>query len=250
MTVATVRIRTPKAAELVAGEIRASIVTGELAPGDDLPVERDLITRFGVSRPTLREALRILETERLVEVTRGERGGARIIGPSLALASHAVGMVLQAQGTTLADVQEARQIFEPPAARLVAERRSAHTVAALRAALDHEVASSGPDFPIAAMRFHEILIDASGNKTLSAFLHVLHDIHEGHARALQRAGQRDRDVRRRVLEIHQQLIGHVESGDGDAAEQLWRDYWAWILPYSRPKDATRVIDVLGRPAGS
>ena len=239
------RIRAPKAAQLVADEIRASIVTGRLAPGDDLPVERDLIERFGVSRPTVREALRILETERLVEVTRGERGGARIIGPSLALASHAVGMVLQAQGTTLADVQEARQIFEPPAARLVAQRRSRRTVAALRAAYDAEVACDGPDFPLAAMHFHEVLIAASGNNTLSAFLHVLHDIHEGHARAIKRAGQRDADVRRRVLEIHAELIDHVEAGDGDAAERLWDDYWSWIIPYTRPKDATDVIDVIG-----
>lgn len=241
---ATTRIRTPKAAELVAKQIRTSILEGTLNAGDDLPVERDLIAQFGVSRPTLREALRILETERLLEVTRGERGGARIIGPSLTLASHAVGMVLRAQGTTLADVQEARQIFEPPAARLVAERRSKRTLSALRSAYADEVAATGLDFPLAAMRFHEVLIAASGNNTLTAFLHVLHDIHEGHARAIDRADRRDTEVRDRVLEIHRQLIDHVTHGDGAAAEQLWRDYWAWILPYTKPKDATNVIDVL------
>ena len=244
MAATTDRVRAPKAAALVASKIRSAIVTGELAPGDDLPVERDLISRYGVSRPTLREALRILETERLLEVTRGERGGARIIGPSLALASHAVGMVLQAQGTTLADVQEARQIFEPPAARLVALRRSEHTIAALRAAYDDEATCERSGLALAAMRFHEILIDASGNKTLSAFLHVLHDIHEGHARAIERAGRNEAGFRARVLAIHDQLIRHVENGDGDAAERLWRDYWTWILPYTRPKDATNVIDVL------
>ena len=240
----TERVRPPKASALVANEIRSDIVTGSLTRGDELPVERDLIARFGVSRPTVREALRILETEHLIEVTRGERGGARIIGPSLALASHAVGMVLQAQRTTLADVQEARQIFEPPAARLVAQRRSKRTLSALRAAFDAEVASAGTAFPLAAMHFHEVLIAASGNNTLNAFLHVLHNIHEGHARAIERAGQGDRAVRARVLQIHLELIGHIETGNGDAAENLWRDYWAWILPYTRPKGATNVIDVL------
>lgn len=244
MSVTQQRVRPQKAAELVAHAIRTAIVTGELSAGDVLPVERELIGRYGVSRPTIREALRILETERLLEVTRGEHGGARIIGPSLALASHAVGMVLQAQDTTLADVQEARRIVEPPAARLVAERRSEGALAALRDAYHAELTAPGSEFSLAAMVFHETLIDQAGNNTLSAFLHVLHDIHEGHARAIARAGEHRADIRRRVLATHAELIGHVEQGDGDAAEALWRDYWSWILPYTKPKDATRVIDVL------
>ena len=73
----TAQVRVPKTAELVAGRIRRSIVTGELRTGDSLPSEAHLITDFQVSRPTIREAIRILESEGLISVSRGARGRAR-----------------------------------------------------------------------------------------------------------------------------------------------------------------------------
>src|SRR5258706_4139651 len=70
--------RVPKTAELVARDLRSKIVRGELKDGDTLPSEGELVTRYSVSRPTLREALRILESEALLTVTRGSRGGPRV----------------------------------------------------------------------------------------------------------------------------------------------------------------------------
>ena len=64
-------VRSPKTAELVAGTLRRMVVDGQLKEGDFLPNEAELMTHFGVSRPTLREAVRVLESERLVEVRRG-----------------------------------------------------------------------------------------------------------------------------------------------------------------------------------
>ena len=231
-------VKPKKVAQLVADHLRAEIVTGNLATGDSLPVERELSKTFGVSRPALREALRILETEGLLEVTRGVKGGARVLGPSLTLATHAFGMLLQAQGTKLVDVQIARSIIEPPAARMVAERRSAEDLRVLRGALDAERAVAGtPEFPFAAMRFHETLIGLSGNNTISAFLQVLHEIHHGAAvmfstGRLTKLGP--------ALEQHEQLLVHIENGDGAAAEALWREYWA---PFTRDR-GTAVVDVL------
>ena len=69
-------IRVPKAAELVADKLRRRIVRGELKEGDKLPAESTLIEALGVSRPTMREAFRILEVESLITVSRGARGGA------------------------------------------------------------------------------------------------------------------------------------------------------------------------------
>src|SRR3546814_16660333 len=73
--------RVPKTAELVADRIRRRIISGELDEGASLPPEGQLLEQFGVSRPTLREAIRILEAERLITVTRGSRSGARVSAP-------------------------------------------------------------------------------------------------------------------------------------------------------------------------
>jgi len=234
------RVRPKKAAELVADHLRSEIVSGNIPAGDSLPVERELIDTYGVSRPTLREALRILETEGLLEITRGVKGGAKVLGPSLTLATHAFGMILQAKGTKLVDVQIARSIIEPPAARMVAERQSAEDLPVLRAALDAERALIGtPEFPFAAMRFHEALIGLSRNDTIDAFLQVLHEIHEG-AAVMFSKGKTTKASAQRTVHQHEKLLAHIEAGDGDAAEALWRDYWE---PFTRDT-GTAVVDVL------
>ena len=71
----------PKASELIARQIRTMILDGKLADGDLLPPESQLSAEFGVARPTLREAFRILETEGLIQVVRGSRRGARVNAP-------------------------------------------------------------------------------------------------------------------------------------------------------------------------
>ncbi len=83
------RVRVPKTAELVASSLRRQIIRRELVEGDALPPEADLMERFGVSRPTLREAFRVLESESLITVRRGSRGGAQIHAPDMTVpASH------------------------------------------------------------------------------------------------------------------------------------------------------------------
>src|SRR5690606_34497762 len=109
----THHVHLPKTAELIAGQLRRQIVTGELKEGDALPPEASLLDAFAVSRPTLREAFRVLEAEGLISVRRGAHGGARVQTPSSRVAARYAGLVLQAQSTTLADVLDARTLLEP-----------------------------------------------------------------------------------------------------------------------------------------
>src|SRR5947208_13567171 len=97
-------VRSPKTAELVAGTLRRMVVDGQLKDGDFLPHEADLIAHFHVSRPTLREAVRVLESERLVEVRRGSRTGAKVRVPGPEIVARPAGLLLAISGTTLADV--------------------------------------------------------------------------------------------------------------------------------------------------
>ena len=101
-------IRSPKTAELVAGTLRRMVVDGQLTDGDFLPNEAELMTHFGVSRPTLREAVRVLESERLVEVRRGSRTGARVRVPGPEIVARPAGLLLELSGATIADVLVAR----------------------------------------------------------------------------------------------------------------------------------------------
>src|ERR1700687_1458657 len=110
-------IRSPKTAELVARTLRRMVVDGQLKDGDFLPHETELMAHFHVSRPTLREAVRVLESERLVEVRRGSRTGARVRVPGPEIVARPAGLLLELSGTTLADVMTARIAIEAAPAK-------------------------------------------------------------------------------------------------------------------------------------
>ena len=114
------RIHVPKTSEIVADKIRAQIVRGEIGEGDSLPPEGQLMESLGISRPTLREAFRILEAEGLISVVRGSRTGAKVHKPSVDLVSRYAGYVLESQGTTIADLYQARLAIEPSVVRWLA----------------------------------------------------------------------------------------------------------------------------------
>src|ERR1700742_2157648 len=98
------QLRVPKAAELIASQLRREIVRGDLGENEALPPQSALMEQFMVSRPTLREAFRILESEGLLSVRRGAHGGARVHKPKPDVAARYAAHVLQSQGTLLSDV--------------------------------------------------------------------------------------------------------------------------------------------------
>ena len=120
----------------MAAQLRRQIVLGELKEGDQLSPESVLMEEFGVSRPTLREAFRILEAEGAIMVRRGVRGGARVQVPDITVAARQIGLLLQYRGALLSDVYEVRAVLEPAAARMAAKRRTSADLARLQEALD------------------------------------------------------------------------------------------------------------------
>jgi len=220
-------VRAPKTAELIATLYRRQIVRGELRPGDTLPSEQQLMVQFGVSRPTLREAFRILEAEDLISVKRGSRGGARVTQPSLAVAARYVGLLLQVQGTTIADVYEARMVLEPACARLLARRRTKQDLddleaclSEMRAVTDQQSVGPAARWPQLAWRFHELIMERSGSRTLAVQGGVLRDIVETH---LTLAVGRDFTADQLQLNVrsYAKLIALVDKRDGAGAEKHW-----------------------------
>jgi GntR family transcriptional regulator, transcriptional repressor for pyruvate dehydrogenase complex len=223
------RVRVPKAAELVANELRRQVVRGEIEEGTGLDSEAGLMQRFGVSRPTLREAFRILESEGLISVVRGARGGARVHLPDISVAAKYAGQLLQVRGTTLGDVYEARAVIEPPMAKACAERRTPAQLADLKTCVElAEAAIEEGDLNMISSyftRFHQLVIDGSGNITLQVLAGMLVKIVEKHMAAemgakrspVERAADNGRAVR-----AYRKLVSLIEDKDGDGAEAFWR----------------------------
>src|SRR4029078_2614827 len=136
---ASAAVRSPKTAELVAGTLRRMVVDGQLKDGDFLPNEAELMAHFGVSRPTLREAVRVLESERLVGVRRGSRPGGPVRVPGPEIVARPAGLLLELSGATIADVMVARAGIEPMAAPRLAESGNAEAFDELDKMLDEQI---------------------------------------------------------------------------------------------------------------
>lgn len=224
-------VRAPKTAELIAQQLRRRIVRGELVPGETLPPELQLMEQFGVSRPTLREAFRILETERLITVRRGSRGGAQVAAPELSVASRYVGVLLQLQGTTVEDVYEARMVTEPACARMLAKRRKKQDLADLDAVIGEleDAVGAAPLDPVLCTRltykFHRLVMERAGNKTLALQGAVLQDIISTHLE-LHVAPNFDEvespERFRRAIKGYRKLAALVDARDAEGAERHWR----------------------------
>jgi DNA-binding FadR family transcriptional regulator len=243
-------VRVPKAAELVAADIRARILTGNVGAGDPLPNEAELITQFGVSRPTLREALRLLEADGLIEVKRGVRGGARVRIPDVAVTARHAALLLQVRGTTLEDLIGARMVLEPAAVRRLAERHSASDVRALRAAHQAEL-DAGNDYTANAHHatlFHALIVELVGNRTLTLLNELLIGIQDSQNRTVVdrletgTAG----DVVTTARHNHEQLIELIEAGDASAAEAAWIRHLEETAALTRRMFGhARLIDIRG-----
>jgi DNA-binding FadR family transcriptional regulator len=222
-------VRVPKAAELVASRIRRAIVTGELQDGESLPSETQLMAEFQVSRPTVREGIRVLESLGLITVSRGARGGAKVTRPDTGLVATAAAMALQSRGATIRDLFEARTLIEPRAARLAAERRPKAAAGVLRAHVEYEFRVMSDDFSVIAKaiaEFHKLVMEQCGNETLAVFGIALKDIFERSMLRAPRSFRADKEADRIAklhygLRSHLRLVDLIEAGNGQAAEAHW-----------------------------
>ncbi|WP_162986914.1 FadR/GntR family transcriptional regulator [Sphingomonas paeninsulae] len=243
-----------RASERIADALRREIIAGQ-------PVARTpaLMERFGVSRPTLRQAFRVLENEQLIEVRHGSRNGVRPLRPGPDSAARMVGQSLQASGATIEQLYEAREAFEPFAAALLARRRDRRDIATLRASLGAlsalVEAQAWPDLGAALARFHHELVALTGNQMLALTAATIATLLEQHQRNRNLFIETDKpdvatlEFRGRGVRSIARLTRLIEVGDADGAEAHWRthlinsaDHWL------SGQDRHAVIDIVGEPA--
>lgn len=237
-------IKAIRAHEAILAQLQRKILEGELAPGDRLPSERAMMDTFGVSRPTVREALRVAESLGLVAVRHGDPGGPRVLGqPSVGVTRVLDGLLL-AERTSVAELLEARIVLEGAAARLAA--RPGVGLGPLEEA--YRAMEQAPDFPRfveADALFHRRVAEVGGNRLLVVILTALRDpivrlITEG------LSGETEVQARAKILRTHGEILKAIRARDGAAADRRSRrhlfDLYAALVA---PEDRTRLESLLG-----
>ncbi|HEX4832737.1 MAG TPA: FadR/GntR family transcriptional regulator [Trebonia sp.] len=159
------RVSIGRISEIIVDQIRLLMREGQLKPGDRLPPERDLCERFGVSRVTVREALRMLESSGLVEIRVGARGGAFVTAPSSDRVGEGLADMLTLSAISAADVTEARMVLEIGIVPLVCERATEEDLADLAAicAKSDEAVAAGTYSMDMSLEFHIRVAQAAHN---------------------------------------------------------------------------------------
>ncbi|WP_329237198.1 FCD domain-containing protein [Actinoallomurus sp. NBC_01490] len=208
----------------VADELRSQIMRGILEPGVRLPAEAELTRMFGVSRSTVREALRALTSQHLVETRRGVQGGSFVAAPDPAKlvedVGGALGVLVATPQLGIGDLLEARLLLEPAAARLAAQRADEETVEALRAAATAPRDSNDPSGFVSHMDFHTLILMATGNLMFTMMGQPVSDVLRTR---LDRAAvaQEEWDG---VDACHATIAEHINRGEAAEAEEAMRNH--------------------------
>ena len=229
------QLRQPRLAEIVAASLRDDILSGRLKEGDLLPRQEHLLKEYRVSLPAVREAMRILETEGLVSVQRGNVGGAIVHLPTAARTAQMISMVLQSRDATLDDVSSAVLNFEPVCARMCAARpdRATEVVPALREVIEAQRAKFDDvaNWNTNARLFHEALVANCGNQTVIVIIGSLETIWSAHESSVWDEARRGteelppdspmaRKTRQAALRDHEKILAAIEAGNEERAATL------------------------------
>jgi DNA-binding FadR family transcriptional regulator len=224
------QLRQPRLAEIIASQMREDILSGRLKEGDVLGKQESLLHEYRVSLPAFREAMRILETDGLITVRRGNVGGAVVHSPTPRRAAQMIAMVLQTRSSSLSEVSTALRYLEPICAGLCAARADRETavVPILQDLVDRQRASLGDsdEHLRYAHAFHSQIVALCGNEPMIVVIGALQAIWSAHDSLVwetiaDRPDLADgRDNRRAALRAHEKLLEAIETGNADKASKL------------------------------
>ncbi len=204
-------------------QIKGAIREGRLNPGDQLPPERDLTKQLAVSRVSVRDALRALEANGLIEVRVGAHGGAFVTAPAPSLVGEGIADMLMLAEVTPAEVTETRLIFELAMLPLACERADENDIAALAEICDRSEASLAAgvyDVALSA-EFHTRLARCTHNSAIALFAE---SFQEPLRLSLQQARRADPKAGREGLLEHRALIDAIRSRDVGMARRIMTEH--------------------------
>ena len=212
-------IDVPKSCDVLAERLQQQILSGDYPPGSALPTERELVTATGLSRGSVREALRILGAQGLVRTRAGRYGGSVVSRPSDALLASHINLFAKGRSVPLVALVEARQALEPTVAWLAARNRTdadLHALKAISTRLDAAAQNDVPRFLEENANWHTALAAATHNDLLRAFTASISGLMLEASRIENFASQ---EVRTLVSQAHRRILHAIEQQDADAARR-------------------------------
>ena len=212
------RLAVPKASDVLADHLRETILDGALEEGSPLPTERELGVKSGLSRASVREALRILESEGLIQTRPGRGGGASVRRPTADAIARSVGLYVRGHKVRLEALIETREAIEPAIARLAAQNRTDEDLARLTEAQERLKSSTADRraYLKANVDWHMAVAQASRNEPLIGFMSAI----AGVIHAATDGEPLDTDeVRGLTIAAHERIQAAIVAGDGAAAER-------------------------------
>lgn len=206
---------------------------GGMMPGDRLGTESDLAEQFGVSRITIRDAIRSLEAQGIVTVRVGAGGGLRIAESDPDRYADALSIQLHLMGITWEELTEAMRSVEPSTAGLAARHASGEQVARLRGLVDeaHAALDDAARFTDLALDFHLAVAEAAGNRAIRAFLRSLRS-----AQHMKFEENTSREVAERVARMHGEILDAIADGDADLATSRMNEHLALVVSHPGKSD--------------
>lgn len=204
-------------------QIKEAIVSGDLRPGDRLPSERELTEQFGVSRVTVRDALRILEASGLIEIRVGARGGAVVTAPGAAMVGEGISNMLLLSALSPAEVTEARMVFELGTLSLVCERADDEDFADLLAICERSQAAlaDGTYHVDLSAEFHTRLARCTHNAAIEM---ILDSFHGPLLMSLRRAKEAAPEMGDPGVEEHYKIVRALQDRDAERAHRIMLEH--------------------------
>jgi GntR family transcriptional regulator, transcriptional repressor for pyruvate dehydrogenase complex len=223
--------RKPKVAEVTARAIGEQIISRTLAEGAALPNERLMAEEFGVGRTTIREALRLLETQGVIRIKPGPGGGPMVRRPRPDDLVGAMTLILQFLGATLDEVAVAREAVEPAVAALAAERITPEELAGLQGTIDRMRARIDDDavFYEENDAFHAHLARAAGNTVLLVIAETLERVTANADTAVEYPVR----TRARIADAHQRIVDALADHDARGAADEADEHMGEFRRYAR-----------------
>lgn len=211
-------------------KIKTMIVGGELGPGDRLPPEKELAERLGLSRNSMREAVKALEVIRVLDVRRGDGTYVTSLEPRLLL--EAISFVIDLHDDeSLLEIFQVRRILESHATGVAAQRADADDIAALRAELATVDAGTGIEQLVEHdVRFHRAIIAIADNRYLSS---LVESLTSQTVRARVWRGLTESGAASRTLTEHGAIVDALAEGDVELATALARAHIAGVEHWLR-----------------